>query len=139
MKQEKVNRNKAEIYYMIEKNPGINVSRIVDTLNINKSSFYHHLRKLMKEDMVKTRKAGGKRRIYPEYYDEKKIVEDVMKTNEERIYQLIKENPGITQAGISRTMGIAKQLVNYYIRKLISYKRIKMVKKGKKLECYVKE
>ena len=84
---------------------------------------YAHLDKLEKGNIIKSVRQGKYKRFYPI---------PMIPQNAERILNIIRENPGITQNEISKLTKISQPLVSYHLKLIVRDGNVKMEKKGHK-------
>ncbi|MFQ6107359.1 MAG: FG-GAP-like repeat-containing protein [Thermoplasmata archaeon] len=128
---------RGQIYGYILANPGEHYNAIKQALGLTNGSLAHHLKTLEREEFIKSRKFGLYRRFYPKHM---KIPEDGdfrMNAIQKHIVDVIDEHPGISQKEIAKAMNITPPTVNYHIGILSSAKRIRVIRQGRKTECFV--
>jgi predicted transcriptional regulator len=128
---------RGQIYGYILANPGEHYNAIKLALGLTNGSLAHHLRTLEREEFVKSRKFGLYRRFYPKHM---RIPEDGdfrMNNVRRSIVDVIDENPGISQKEIAMAMNITPPTVNYHIGILASAKTIRVVREGRRTNCFV--
>ncbi len=125
------NRNRALIYRTIVASPGASFSDIRMLLGIKNGTLSHHLIKLEKEGLVKSKKMGIFRKFFP-------ANGDVPKDLEEKIMDIVLDNPGISQSMVARHLEITRQVANYHISSL-KRKGIVIVKRaGRDSQVYLR-
>ncbi len=128
---------RGQIYGYILANPGEHYNAIKHALGLTNGSLAHHLRTLEREEFVKSRKFGLYRRFYPKHM---RIPEDGdfrMNSIRRSIVDVIDENPGISQKEIAMAMNITPPTVNYHIGILANAKTIRVVREGRRTNCFV--
>ncbi|MCK4456905.1 MAG: VCBS repeat-containing protein [Thermoplasmata archaeon] len=128
---------RGQIYGYILANPGEHYNAIKLALGLTNGSLAHHLRTLEREEFVKSRKFGLYRRFYPKHM---RIPEDGgfrMNNIRKNIVDVIGENPGISQKEIATAINITAPTVNYHIGILASTKMIRVVREGRRTNCFV--
>lgn len=128
---------RGQIYGYILANPGEHYNAIKHALNLTNGSLAHHLRTLEREEFVKSRKFGLYRRFYPKHM---RIPEDGdfrMNNVQSNIVDVIDRNPGISQKEIAQAMNVTPPTVNYHIGILASAKMIRVVREGRRTNCFV--
>lgn len=78
------------------------------------ATLMHHLAMLEKSGHIKVKTDGWYKHFYP--MDIKVREEFQMKHTQERIFNAVRENPGIFQKDIAKKIGESKQVVNYHIK-----------------------
>jgi predicted transcriptional regulator len=127
---------RGQIYGYIRANPGASFNQIKNALGLHNGVFAYHLKVLMREKMIRSRRDGIYTRFYPFDMNVKGPYLDGLKND---ILHIIRSNPGITQKEIARMLGISTQLVNYHCKGLREMNLITMVPEGRYSRCYVTE
>ncbi len=125
------NTNRAKIYSTILRYPGMSFTDLRVMLGIKNGTLSHHLLKLEKEGLVKSKKIGIFRRFYPSGGD-------VPKDLEEKIMDVILDNPGISQSSVAKRLDITRQVANYHINSLRRRGRLIVRKSGRSSEIYLR-
>lgn len=123
-----------KILTYIKKNPGSLESDIVKGTGFSRGSTVHALKKLIKENLISSENYHKTVRYYPADSKEKMkmIVEAVLsKEKPALIFNTIKENPGITLAGISEKTKLTKQTVRWYLEQFKTDCIVSAEKEGK--------
>jgi len=125
------NANRAKIYHTIMNYPGSSFSDLRILLGIKNGTLSHHLMKLEKEGLIRSKKIGIFRRFYPSGGD-------IPKDLEERIIDVILDNPGISQSSVAKELDITRQVANYHINSLKRRGRLIVRKSGRNSEIYLR-
>ena len=127
-------RVRANIYDYINRNPGVHYRGIMSDLNLQMGVLTHHLNMLEQEQYIKSAQDGMYRRFYPKnaVVNTALILNDV----QTRILQLIQSTPGISQVGISRTLGLTRKVVYYHVKILANAGFVHMETAGRESQCY---
>lgn len=128
---------RGQIYGYILANPGEHYNAIKLALGLTNGSLAHHLKTLEREEFVKSRKFGLYRRFYPKHM---RIPDDGdfrLNNIQKNIVDVIDENPGISQKEIATAMNVTPPTVNYHIGILASAKMIRVVREGRRTNCFV--
>jgi predicted transcriptional regulator len=125
------NSNRAKIYSTILKYPGMSFTDIRVMLGIKNGTLSHHLLKLEKEGLVKSKKIGIFRRFYPSGGE-------IPKDLEEQIMDVILDNPGISQSSVAKRLDITRQVANYHINSLKRRGRLIVRKSGRSSEIFLR-
>ena len=125
------NTNRAKIYSTILRYPGMSFTDLRVMLGIKNGTLSHHLLKLEKEGLVKSKKIGIFRRFYPSGGD-------VPKDLEEKIIDVIIDSPGISQSSVAKRLDITRQVANYHINSLRRRGRLIVRKSGRTSEIYLR-
>ena len=128
---------RGQIYGYILANPGEHYNAIKHALNLTNGSLAHHLRTLEREEFVKSRKFGLYRRFYPKHMRIPQDGDFRMNNVQRNIVDVIDGNPGISQKEIAMAMNITPPTVNYHIGILASAKMIRVVREGRRTNCFV--
>ncbi len=105
------NKNRAGIYRTIASYPGASFTDLRMMLGIKNGTLSHHLIKLEKEGLIRSKKMGVFRKFYPSGGQ-------VPKDLEELIMDIILNNPGISQSSVAKSLDITRQVANYHINSL---------------------
>jgi DNA-binding MarR family transcriptional regulator len=107
-------RNK--IYEYINHNPGTHYRAVMNDLDLHMGTLTHHLNMLETQRYIKSYQDGMYRRVYPidAKIDMGLILTDVQK----KILHAVQGNPGISQTGIAKMLGITRKIVHYHIKLL---------------------
>jgi predicted transcriptional regulator len=128
---------RGQIYGYVLANPGEHYNAIKLALGLTNGSLAHHLKTLEREEFLKSRKFGLYRRFYPKHM---RIPEDGdfhMNNIRKNIVDVIDKNPGISQKEIATAINITAPTVNYHIGILASAKMIRVVREGRRTNCFV--
>jgi predicted transcriptional regulator len=136
------NENRQEIIKIILNNPGIHYNLILKRSNLQSGQLQWHLNILSQYGVIKKEKFGRYLVFYPAIYDE------TIKKNENifikspttmKIYNIIKEEPGICSSTIAKMLKLQRNSVKYHIDKLLTENYISSVQKGRKNHLYKNE
>lgn len=125
------NANRARIYSTILKYPGMSFTDLRVMLGIKNGTLSHHLLKLEKESLVRSKKIGIFRRFYPSGGD-------VPKDLEEKIVDVIIDCPGISQSSVAKKLDITRQVANYHINSLRRRGHLIIRKSGRSSEIFLR-
>ena len=125
------NKNRSEIYRTILKYPGSSFTDLRILLDIKNGTLSHHLIKLEKEGLVRSKKIGIFRRYYPSGGDIPKDIEETIK-------DVIIEYPGISQSKVAKKLDITRQVANYHINSLRRRGQLIIRRKGRNSQIYLK-
>ena len=125
------NANRAKIYSTIINYPGMSFTDMRMLLGIKNGTLSHHLLKLEKEGVVRSKKIGIFRRFYPSGGD-------VPKDLEEMIVDVILDNPGISQTSVAKRLDITRQVANYHINSMKRRGRLIVRKAGRSSEIFIR-
>ncbi|MBN1390232.1 MAG: winged helix-turn-helix transcriptional regulator [Candidatus Thermoplasmatota archaeon] len=124
------NRLRKRIYVYVQNHPGEHFRSILTHLDLTNGTLAHHLYTLEKEDLVRSQRDGLYRRFYPAGYQ---IDPDQISLTDiqQRIIDIIKERPGLSQKDISLALGLSNSTVNYNIKSMKEKGLIEVKKDGK--------
>lgn len=126
------NFTRGKIFQYILDHPGVHLGAVQRSLDLNNGLAIYHLRKLEQEGYVVSKRMGIQRRFYPSDMNVPSVP-----SNQERILDTIRSNPGITQTEIGQELELSLSTVNDYINRLRMAKLIKVIKKGKRTLCFI--
>jgi predicted transcriptional regulator len=129
---------RGQIYGYIRANPGAHYTLIKSELDIKNGTLAYHLNLLERQELIKSKMDGVRRRFYSA---EAKVNEEITYLNktQEAIINVIREHAGISQKEIAKAIGVSTQIVNYYIQQLEGQGIIRVVKEGKHTRCFFTE
>ncbi len=130
---------RGQIFGYIRTNPGVYYTEIMKSLGIKNGTLSYHLKTLEGMDLVKSRREGARRRAF--YPTTVKFPADEQYMYSElqiEILKVIKENPGIAQHEVARKLKKPQQTVNYNIKAMQRAEKLKLVRKGRSMRCYLK-
>jgi predicted transcriptional regulator len=145
---------RSKIYLHIRAHPGDHYRSIMNQLKLKNGTLVHHLARLEQEELIRSERDGYFKRFYPVrmripksevgmYYPEEmptyNIGEHQVSDIQLKIIKIIRGRPGITQKEIALQVDESRRVVNYHIKLLIQHELIKLIKSGRKTECYVVE
>jgi len=125
------NPNRARIFRTIAEFPGASFTDLRTILGIKNGTLSHHLIKLEKERLIRSKKIGIFRRYYP--YNGK-----VPKDLEERIKDVVYSSPGISQSMVAKRLDITRQVANYHINSLKRRGQLIVKRSGRNSEIYLR-
>jgi uncharacterized membrane protein/DNA-binding MarR family transcriptional regulator len=105
------NRLRKRIYVYVQNHPGEHFRSILTHLNLTNGTLAHHLYTLEKENLIRSQRDGLYRRFYPAGYqiDPGHIS---LTSIQQRIMDLVKEEPGLSQKEISQKLELSNSTVN---------------------------
>ncbi|MFX0049288.1 MAG: winged helix-turn-helix transcriptional regulator [Candidatus Hermodarchaeota archaeon] len=135
------NENRINILKEILNNPGVHHNELLRSCNLNKGQLQWHLDTLLKHSIIKKEKHGQYTIYFPittsaEAIEAFKNQFAKSKTTLE-ILNIIRKNPGITSANISRNINLSRNSINYHIKKLLEKRLIRLEKNGRINELYL--
>ncbi len=132
VKGEKIleNDTRANLLTHIKGNPGVTFSELMDHFQMKNGVMAYHLRRLEKEEFIKSSKDGIYKRFYlygtpnvPTYI-QTDILEEILC------------HPGISQSQIAQALGTSRQVVNYHMNILEREGKIWVRRTGQRTACY---
>jgi DNA-binding MarR family transcriptional regulator len=129
------NRLRKRIYVYVQNHPGEHFRSILTHLDLTNGTLAHHLYTLEKENLIRSQRDGLYRRFYPAGYqiDPGHIT---LTSIQQRIMDLVKEEPGHSQKEISQILEISNSTVNYNIKSMKEKGLIEMRKEGKNTRIF---
>jgi predicted transcriptional regulator len=128
------NMNRKVIYDTIKKKPGIHFMALSVGLSLVSGVLSHHLNILEKKGFIKSIQDGKYRRFY--LYDEKIEFKLTLTAIQQTILFAVKQDPGISQTGISEMIGKNKMVVNYHIKILKDVGLLSVERNGRETNCF---
>ncbi len=125
---------RGQMYEYLQNNPGLSYTQIRDHFKMNNGSALYHLHVLEKQGHINSKKEGRHRRFYPSdrRYDLPPLLSDL----QQDMMNAIEEQPGITQKGLSKLLGIKRQNVYYNTNVLEDNGLIRTEREGKNIRYY---
>jgi len=133
------NFTRGMIYGFIMSNPGVHYNYIKQKLGLNNSSIVYHLTVLERQELIKSEKVGLYKRFYPVNVSLSETGLMELSEAQEKLLELVRQNPGLTQRDISERMGLSSRLVNYHVGLLQRSRLVTLEKVGKVTRCYATE
>ena len=109
------NENRHSIYAHIIHNPGARFGTIKKDLSISNGTLSHHIRKLEEAKLVRTRRKGNFRFIYPTCMDEDPIPLTPVQND---IIRIMKKAEGISTEALAAEVGKGEKTVRYHLDNL---------------------
>jgi predicted transcriptional regulator len=143
---------RSKIYLYIRAHPGDHYRSIMAALEIKNGTLVHHLSRLEQEELIKSERDGYFKRFYPVgmripksdvgmYYPEGvatyNIGEHQVSEIQLRIIKIIRDHPGLAQKEIAQRINESRRVVNYHIKLLLQHELIKVIKIGRKTQCFI--
>ena len=135
------NENRVNILKKILNNPGIHHNELLRSCNLKKGQLQWHIDTLLRHNIIKKEKIGQYTIYFPittsgEAIENFKNQFIKSKTTLE-IFNIIKKNPGINSAEISRIMDLSRNSIKYHVDKLLEQRYIRLEKKGRVNDIYL--
>lgn len=133
------NFTRGMIYGFIMSNPGVHYNFIKQKLGLNNGSIVYHLTVLERQELIKSEKVGLYKRFYP--INGSLSETGLMELNEtqEKLLELVRLSPGLTQREVGERMGISSRLINYHVGLLQRSRLVTLEKDGKVTRLYATE
>jgi len=129
------NARRRLIYETIRAKPGIHFRAIMDELDLKPGVTSYHINKLEKKELIKSYQDGMYRKFF--IYEEKVELKISLSDLQSLIVDVIKEEPGISQIDISKTIGKSKVVVNYHVRFLRDLGLLELERDGRTTHCFL--
>jgi predicted transcriptional regulator len=129
------NRLRKRIYVFVQNHPGEHFRSILNHLNLTNGTLAHHLYTLEKESLIRSQRDGLYRRFYPAGYqiDPTHVS---LTAIQQRIIDLVKDEPGLSQKEISQNLGLSNSTVNYNIKSMKEKGLLEVKKDGKSTRIF---
>jgi parallel beta-helix repeat protein len=99
-------------------NPGAHFGLIKHDLELGNGQLTDHLRHLTNTHLIYSKTDGLKKRFYPVGYPKKEEGEHPFSAIQEKIFNIIKSNSGISQKKVASKIGISRQVAGYHLTKM---------------------
>jgi predicted transcriptional regulator len=129
------NTRRKLIYELITSEPGIHFSAIMKELNLKPGVASYHINRLEKMELIKSFQDGMYRRFY--LYDQKIEMKVALSDLQTLIINVVEDEPGISQVGISKMIGKSKVVINYHVRFLRDLGILILERDGRKTHCFL--
>lgn len=131
---------RGEIFGFIKTNPGVHYNEIMRELDMKNGTLSYHLYMLEKTGMIKSRREGVRfRAFYPTGMKFPENERYRLTELQMKIIKNIRENPGVNQKWIAKTLGEKHQTISYNVKVLQQAGLVSLRKKGRKTVCYVND
>ena len=135
--------NRLKILTQILSNPGIHHNELQRTCDLQKGQLQWHIETLLKHNIIKKEKDGQYTIYFPITSSSESIRIYRNRLTKSKttnfVLDIIKKNPGIISAEISRMLNLSRNSIKYHIDKLIEKQLIKVEKKGRNFELYLSD
>ena len=117
--------------------PGANFKQLKDKFSLHNGTLAHHINILENHDIITSHRSGRQRLFFPMGINhEISRVSLVTNKTQRNIMEIIKKTPGITQAMISKQLGMSRQKINYHVNSLVDKAFLKIEKQGRITRLY---
>ncbi len=108
------NETQRKIHHLLDKNPGLHLSKISEVLNVKLNEVEIQLQLLKNKGIITISTEQGIKRYYLKQF---KMKTREIQTQElrQKIYDLIAENPGLYLTKIAELLKMSKQLADYHL------------------------
>ncbi len=131
--------NRGRVYQFIELNPGEHFNAIKRALDLNIGTATYHLEVLSREGLIRSRQDGIYKRFYPSNMPIPPSNGGNLSEVQMRVFNLIRESPGVTQKELARLLDVRQSTLNYQISRLQERGFVAEERKGRKVHYYAKE
>lgn len=131
--------NRGRVYQFIELNPGEHFNAIRHSLDMNIGTATYHLEVLSRAGLIKARQDGIYKRFYPANVPIPPSNGNGVSEVQLRVFNLIKEAPGITQKELARLLGVRQSTLNYQVSRLEEKGFVTEERKGRKVHYFPKQ
>ncbi|MFX0073819.1 MAG: winged helix-turn-helix transcriptional regulator [Candidatus Hermodarchaeota archaeon] len=135
------NENRLNILKEILNKPGIHHNELLRNCSLKKGQLQWHIDTLLKHSIIKKESQGQYTIYFPittsaeaikvfknQYINSKTTLE---------ILNIIRKNPGINSAEISRILNLSRNSIKYHIDRLFEKHLIRLEKKGRSTKLYI--
>ena len=128
---------RGQIYGFIKTNPGAHYNQILRKIGVKNGTLSYHLGILEKTELIQSRREGLKyRAFYPTGMNFPKAERFRLTDLQIQIIGSIRNQPGLTQLEIARSLNRKPQTINYNIKVLDQAGLISVMKTGRKTTCF---
>lgn len=129
---------RGKIYGYIKGNPGVHYNQIIRDLDVKNGTLSYHVHILEKMGIIKSRKEGLRyRAFYPTNMNFPEQERNRFTDLQIKILKKIRENRGVNQKEIAKTLNEKHQTISYNIRVLQKAGLVDLFKKGRSTKCYI--
>jgi predicted transcriptional regulator len=132
-----------EIFYFIQRNPGVTIAEISEEQNINRGTLKYHLSQLLANNkIILVRKGKFSRAFFntTSAHDRDTLISQHLKNEKSKeILFAIMDSPGITHQEISSRFNLAKSSTSDYLKTLFDDNILEFHQDGKFKRYYIKQ
>src|SRR5438552_14726086 len=131
--------NRANIYRLIQTEPGISTKDVAERLGLAWGTVTHHLGKLEKRRFVVSKKYGKYRRYFANGQGGSESKDQVAVLRLDRtgdVAALIRSTPGMTQKAVSQALGVSSSTILWHVKRLENVQLVRKVRDGKLVRYY---
>jgi len=122
------------IYDYVHSKPGSHLRKIKDDLGLPMGVLHHHINRLEREELIKSRNVGQYKRYFANGF--KPVAETLLNEPQKAVYDQIMANPGIGPRDIASALELSRRNVYYHLETLRDMGLIRSEKNGKTLHLY---
>lgn len=127
-----MSETRKRILEYIQKNPGITFRKLAEELNLGIGNLQYHLNVLEKNGLIKSKKVGGKRHIFPaEFEKEYEALLRVISNKTQRKILLLLATGSKTQTEIAKELNLTQATINYHMKILNENNIVERERDGK--------
>ena len=123
-----------DIYSYIVKNPGVNYTRILKTLELGNGTMVHHLNILESQGLIRSRKEMGRKIFIPNDMDwnpDNGVTEFPISPIQSQILNYLEENGPESRKDILKALALKQRTMSYSIERLKTRGLITSTRKGR--------
>ena len=132
-----------EIFYFIQRNPGVTIAEISDEQKINRGTLKYHLSQLVANNKIIFVRKGKFSRIFfntSSTQDKETLISRYLKNDKSKdILFAIMDTPGITNQELSSKFDLAKSSIHDYLKNLSDDNIVEFHQDGKFKRCYIQQ
>jgi len=132
-----------DIFYFIQRNPGVTIAELSEEQKINRGTLKYHLSQLLSNNKIIFIKKGKFSRLFyntTSPMDKESIISRYLKNeNSRRILFKIMDNPGISNQELSDGFELAKSTTHEYLKNFSDDEIVEFRQDGKYKRCYLKQ
>lgn len=118
--------------------PGANFTQLKEKFGLHNGTLAHHINILESHKIIVSQRSGRQRLFFPFGSTNSARIRTSLVTNDtqKEIIEIVKDNPGITQAMISQRLSVSRQKINYHVNSLVSKSILNIEKQGRITRLY---
>ncbi len=129
-------RVRGEIYREICREPGIHYRRLLRRIGVSNGTLAFHLAILERSGLVESRRAGGRKLIYPRGV-KPQATDALLTPARVGMLRLLRGRPGITLRDLADSLTLEATAANYHLAVLRSAGLVNGVRSGRRLAFYL--
>lgn len=130
-----------KIYDIIEKNPGLHLSKIADVLQMRISHVEYHVNYLEKHDIVTVEKSTGYKRVYVKGtigVQDKRYLSVLRQKTLLQIVLFLLKSDTVQHKDILENVPVSPSTLSYHLKKLVKHEIIDVQRYGENKGYYLK-